>query len=68
MITVDLPALPDRCTDCGTAIPTGSPAVYITGHAYSSRRFELILCGGCAEQLADDITEALAAEEESATS
>ena len=47
----------EQCTECDRFTDADIPAVYITGFAYGSSRFELILCEDCATELASTIAD-----------
>lgn len=47
----------EQCTECDRFTDADTPAVYITGFAYGSSRFELILCENCATELASTIVD-----------
>lgn len=47
----------EQCTECDRFTDADTPAVYITGYAYGSSRFELILCESCATDFASHITD-----------
>ena len=47
----------EQCTKCDMFTDAATHAVYITGFAFGSQFFELILCESCATDLASQIAD-----------
>lgn len=64
MFDVSDAATGQPCTTCGRTITDDEPAVYVSGFGFGSRRFELILCAPCADNLASELRAELAHQQE----